>query len=170
VTLAIAATTAGTTNPTLTNLIAAMADTVVPDLDAPVHRRDEPHRDRDRARDAVRADPAAGRRRDHVDVGHVLGAHDARRIGRNSPHSSIVAQAGPTPLTPPMEFAAETAALVAFYGAADPARPFQTLAMSRAIACPENDLWFDDERNLFLLSPASRRRSARPALWRSSSA
>ncbi|HEY6030997.1 MAG TPA: phage tail sheath subtilisin-like domain-containing protein, partial [Gaiellaceae bacterium] len=71
--------------------------------------------------------------------------------GRNSPHSCIVAQSGHTPLTPPMEFAAETAALVAQYGAADPGRPFQTLAYSRAIATPETDQWDPStERNLLL--------------------
>lgn len=79
--------------------------------------------------------------------------------GRNSAFSEIVAQAGPAPLTPPMEFAAEAAALVAYYGAIDPARPFQTLAMSRAIAPAENDLFDATERNLFLfdgISPTKR--------------
>jgi phage tail sheath gpL-like len=70
--------------------------------------------------------------------------------GRNSQHSVIVAQPGATPLTPPMEFAAEVAALVALHGAADPARPFQTLAMTRVMAPAEDDQWSLDERNLML--------------------
>lgn len=71
--------------------------------------------------------------------------------GRNSPHSIIVAQTGHTPLTPPGEFAAEVAALVAQYGAADPGRPFQTLALSRALGTPETDQWDPStERNLLL--------------------
>jgi len=79
-----------------------------------------------------------------------FGAHTSLGDGRNSPHSIIVAQPGASALTPPMEFAAEVAALVALHGAADPARPFQTLAMSRAIAPVETDQWSIEERNLFL--------------------
>jgi phage tail sheath gpL-like len=75
--------------------------------------------------------------------------------GRNSPHSCIVAQAGITPLTPPMEFAAEVAGIVARYGADDPARPFQTLTMSRAIPPAETDLFDLTERNLLLFDGIS---------------
>jgi phage tail sheath gpL-like len=46
---------------------------------------------------------------------------------RNSPHSIIIAQSGPTPVTPPFEFAAAVAAVTATSGSIDPARPFQTL-------------------------------------------
>lgn len=75
--------------------------------------------------------------------------------GRNSKHSVIAGQAGINPLTPPMEFAAEVAALVAFYGNADPARPFQTLALKNALPPAEVD-WFDlTERNLLLFDGIS---------------
>jgi phage tail sheath gpL-like len=68
----------------------------------------------------------------------------------------IMAQPGAVPLTPPMEFAAETAALVALATAqADPARPFQTLAYARAIAPAETDQLDVDERNLFLFDGIS---------------
>jgi phage tail sheath gpL-like len=70
-----------------------------------------------------------------------------------------VAQAGITPLTPPMEFAAEVAGIVARYGADDPARPFQTLAMSRAIPPAETDLFDLTERNLLLFDGISTTRA-----------
>lgn len=77
-------------------------------------------------------------------------AHTSLGDARNSQHSVIVAQPGQSTLTPPMEFAAEVAALVALHGAADPARPFQTLAMSNALAPVATDQWSLNERNLFL--------------------
>lgn len=69
---------------------------------------------------------------------------------RNSPHSVIVAQPGESPLTPAMEFAAEYAAVIARYGAADPARPFQTLPLAHALPPAESDLFTLEERNLLL--------------------
>ncbi len=47
--------------------------------------------------------------------------------GRNSPHVSILCTAGSP--TPPEEWAASTAAVVAFHGNIDPARPFRTLEL-----------------------------------------
>jgi phage tail sheath gpL-like len=79
-----------------------------------------------------------------------FGTHTTLGSARNSPHSVIVAQPGASPLMPPMEFAAEVAAVVAIAAAADPARPFQTLALTRAIAPAETDQWSNEERNLFL--------------------
>src|SRR5574343_102382 len=70
--------------------------------------------------------------------------------GRNSGYSVIAAQPGPTPLTPPMEVAAETAALAALYANQDPARPFQTLAYKRALPPAETALFTNTERNLQL--------------------
>lgn len=70
--------------------------------------------------------------------------------GRNSPHSSIVAQAGKLPLTPPMEYAAEVGAIAAKEGQKDPARPFQTLALVNARPPAESDLFTLEERNLLL--------------------
>ncbi len=158
VSLAITATTTGTTNPVLTNLIAAMADmwfqiiahpytdaTSLTALEAELATRNGPMRQQQ----ALAITSMQG----------TFSAHTSLGGGRNSPHSCIMAQAGPAPLTPPMEFAAEVAALVAFYGAIDPARPLQTLGLTRAIAPAENDLWSLDERNLFLfdgISPTRR--------------
>lgn len=67
--------------------------------------------------------------------------------GRNSQHSVIVAQPGYPVVTPPMEHAAEVAALVARYGAADPARPFQTLALKHSLPPAEGDIFTLEERN-----------------------
>ncbi len=72
--------------------------------------------------------------------------------GRNSQHSVIMAQAGENPLTPPWEYAAETAALIAKYGAIDPARPFQTLQYRNALPPAEIDLFTISERNQLLFS------------------
>jgi phage tail sheath gpL-like len=68
-----------------------------------------------------------------------------------------------------MEFAAEVAGIVALYGAADPARPFQTLAMSRALGTPETDHVVVRTSGTCCCSTASRRRSASPAAACSSS-
>lgn len=71
---------------------------------------------------------------------------------RNSPHSSIVSQAGINPVTPAFEYGAETAAVVAREGTKDPARPFQTLALVNALPIPEGDLFSNEERNQLLFS------------------
>ena len=70
--------------------------------------------------------------------------------GRNNRHSCIQAQPGKNPLTPPSEYAAEHAGLIAFYGAIDPARPFQTLGHTHAVPPADVDLFDNDERNLLL--------------------
>lgn len=140
---------AGTTNPTLTTLIAALADlwfqiwthpytdsTSLTAIETELASRWGPLR----MIDGIAITSASG---SHATL-TTLGA------GRNSKHSVIVAQPGPAPLTPPMEFAAEVAGLVALHGAADPARPFTTLAMSRAIGVAENDQFSFEERNLQL--------------------
>lgn len=146
---AVGSVVVGTTAPSLTNLIAAMADlwfhvwshpytdsTNLGAIETELSTRFGPMR----SQDAIAITSASGSFSTLTTLG---GA-------RNSPHSVIVAQPGPSPLTPPMEFAAEVAALVALYGAADPARPFQTLAMTRAVAPAENAQWSLDERNLLL--------------------
>ena len=69
---------------------------------------------------------------------------------RNSPHNSIMSQAGINPLTPPYAHAAEVAGQVAFYGAQDPARPFQTLPLPRTLPPAHVDRFTDEERNLLL--------------------
>jgi phage tail sheath gpL-like len=140
---------AGTTNPTLTTLIAAMADlwfqiwshpytdaTSLTAIEADLLSRFGPLR----SIDGIAITSASGS----------FGTLSTLGSGRNSQQSVIVAQPGASPLTPPMEFASEVAGLVALYGAADPARPFQTLAMSRALPVVETDQFSDDERNLLL--------------------
>lgn len=69
---------------------------------------------------------------------------------RNSQHSVIVAQPGESPLVLPPEFAASVAAVVARYGTADPARPFQTLSVTDVLSPAEADLFTLAERELNL--------------------
>ncbi|HET9063674.1 MAG TPA: phage tail sheath subtilisin-like domain-containing protein [Candidatus Binatia bacterium] len=146
---AVGSVVAGTTNPTLTSLIAAMADlwfmvwshpytdaTSLTAIETELASRFGPLR----SIDGIAITSASGSFSTLTTLGD----------GRNNQHSVIVAQPGASPLTPPMEFAAEAAGLVALYGAEDPARPFQTLAMSRAVAPAETDQWSLDERNLML--------------------
>lgn len=67
---------------------------------------------------------------------------------RNSPHSCIVsARMSPTS---PWEYAANVGAVVAKAAAADPARPFQTLALPWVKAPAEVDRMTLEERNLLL--------------------
>jgi phage tail sheath gpL-like len=155
---AVGSVVAGTLNPVLTTLIAAMTDMwfqiwTHPYTDATSLTAIETEL-------ATRWGPM--RRQGGLAITSMSGtfsAHTTLGAGRNSAFSEIWAQPGPAPLTPPMEFGAEAAALLAYYGAIDPARPFQTLAMSRAIAPAENDLFDASERNLFLfdgISPTKR--------------
>lgn len=144
----------GTTAPSLTALIAAMADmwfqiwthpytdaTNLAAIEAELATRNGPMRQQQGF--AI------------TSMSGTFSAHTTLGSARNSPHSEIVAQPGPTPLTPPMEFAAEVAGIMAQYGAADPARPFQTLAMKRAIAPAETDTFSPEERNLLLFDGIS---------------
>lgn len=139
----------GTTAPSLTNLIAAMGDTwfqiwAHPYTDATSLSAIE-------AELSSRFGPM--RTIDGIAVTSAAGAFSALTTlgnGRNSQHSVIVAQPGETPLTPPMEFAAEVAAVVARYGAIDPARGFQTLALVNALPPAETNLFTTEERNQLL--------------------
>lgn len=147
--VAMGGTTAGTTNPVLTTLIATMATmwfqvwahpytdaTSLTAIENELASRSGPTR----AIDGLAVTSLSGSFSTYTTLGE----------SRNSQFSSIVAQPGDTPLTPPMEFAAEVAALVAASASADPALPFQTLAMSNAIAVPQTDEFTFSERNLFL--------------------
>jgi phage tail sheath gpL-like len=68
--------------------------------------------------------------------------------GRNSPHSVIFAtNRGPTAA---FEFAAATAAVIAFYGAQDPARPFETLPLTGVLGPAESARFTKQERELLL--------------------
>jgi phage tail sheath gpL-like len=137
---AVGAGTPGTTNPTVTNLIAAMVSmwfqiwthpytdaTTLTALEAELAARGGPMRQQQ----ALAVTSASGTFSTLTSLG----------AGRNSPNSSIWSQTGKVPLTPPMEFAAEVAAVIALAGQADPGRPLQTLALSRALACAETDQW-----------------------------
>jgi phage tail sheath gpL-like len=145
---------AGTTSPTMTNIIAAMADLWFqiwshPYTDATSLTAIETEL-------ALRFGPM--RQQSGLAVSSAVGTFSALSTlgaGRNSPHSIIFAQTGIAPLTPPMEFAAEIAGLMAASGAADPGRPFQTLALSNALGTPETDQWSFDERNLLLFTGIS---------------
>lgn len=68
--------------------------------------------------------------------------------GRNSPHSVVVGM-NLSPTTP-WEYAAAVAGVVAFYGAIDPARPFQTLPVLGVLGPRGTDLWDLGERDLLL--------------------
>lgn len=67
---------------------------------------------------------------------------------RNSPHSVIVGSTGSP--TPPYEYAANVAGVVARHGQIDPARPFQTLTLSHVKPPKEADRFTWQERNLLL--------------------
>jgi len=147
--VAIADVVSGITNPTLTTLIAALGDTWFQILSHPY--TDATSLSAIEAELADRFGPL--RMIDGVAITSASGSHATLVTlgdGRNSPHSVIMAQPGASPLTPPMEFAAETAALIAKSAAADPARPFTTLAYSNALQPAEADLFTALERNLQL--------------------
>lgn len=148
---AVGTVAAGTTNPSLTNLIAAMANmwfqiiahpytdaTSLAAIEAEMALRNGPTR----MQDGLAITSMSG----------TLSAHTTLGTARNSQSSTIVAQPSSSPLTPPMEFAAETAALAAAFGEADPGRPFQTIAYAHAVApaVTASDLFTFDERNLLL--------------------
>lgn len=149
VSLAFVQLASGATDPSLTNLIAAMGDiqfhiiahpytgsTPLGAIEVEMARRFGPMT----MIDGIAITAAQG---SHSTL-TTLGA------ARNSPHSVIVAQDGDPVLTPSMEFAAEVAGIVALYGNADPARPFQTLPLTHSLPPAEADRWTLEERNLLL--------------------
>lgn len=148
-TVVIANGVSGITNPSLTSLIAAMGDiwyniiahpytdaTSLTAIETELHSRFGPMRMIDGL--AITSAPGT------ISTLGTLG------LTRNSQHSCIVSQPGENPVTPPSEFAAEVAATLAYYGAIDPARPFQTLQLTNAKLPAEADLFTDAERNLLL--------------------
>jgi phage tail sheath gpL-like len=157
--VAIVALASGATNPVLTTLIAAMGDTwfniiahpytdatSLTALEAELASRFGPMR----MIDGLAITAGAGSFSTLATLGE----------GRNSAHSVILAQPGINTLTPGMEFAAEAAAIVARAGAADPARPFQTLGFVHAQAPAETDLFTIEERNLLLFDGIATTRAA----------
>lgn len=152
VTLAIVALASGTTNPTLTSLIAALGDSwyqviAFPYTDAT-------------SLTAIENELASrfGAMRMIDGVAFTAKNDTTSGLGtlgdsRNSPHVAIVA-AHHSP-TPPMEYAAAVAAVAAFYGNADPARPFQTLPLAGIVPPAEADRFTLEERNLLLFDGIS---------------
>jgi phage tail sheath gpL-like len=146
----IVAASGGTTNPTLTSGIAALGDnwyqiwshpytdaTSLTAIETELASRTGPMR----MIDGVAITSAAGTQSALGTLGD----------SRNSPHSCIAAQPGKNPVTPPMEYAAAVAGVVALYGAIDPARPFHTLTVLGIAAPTESDRYTFTERNLELL-------------------
>lgn len=147
--VAVVAMASGATNPTLTTLIAAMGDqwfhvvahpytdaTSLTALENEMSSRFGPMR----MIDGVLITSAAGSRSTLGTLGDT----------RNSPHSCIVAQPGNNVVTPPCEFAAAVAGVVAFYANNDPARPLQTLPVLGVLPPADSDCFTLSERNLNL--------------------
>lgn len=146
---AIGGVIAGTTNPTLTTLIANMGDiwfqiiahpytdtTSLTAIENEMASRLLPLR----SIDGVAVTSATGS----------FSALGALGAARNSGSSVIIAQPGSTPLTPPMEFAAEVAGLIAASASNDPAKPLQTLQLTNAVSTGLSNQWTSQERDLFL--------------------
>lgn len=72
--------------------------------------------------------------------------------GRNSKHTTIIAQEGPTPA---FLWAADAAAVISASTSIDQARPYQTLALSNVRAPSESELLNNQERNLLLFDGIS---------------
>jgi phage tail sheath gpL-like len=147
--LAFVAMAAGATNPLLTTLIATLGDawfqiwahgytdaTSLAAIEAELASRFGPMR----MIDGLAITSAVGTQAQLGTIGD----------GRNSPHGCIVAQPGKNPLTPPSEFAAAVAGVVAFHANQDPARPLQTLPIAGVRAPAEADRFTLQERNLEL--------------------
>jgi phage tail sheath gpL-like len=149
VTLAIANVVAGVTNPVLTTLISAMGDTWYNVIAHPYY--DSTSLTALETELSSRFGPT--RMIDGVAFTSSPGTQSALGTlgdSRNSPHSCIVAAPGESPVTQPAEFAAAVAAAAALSAAADPARPFQTLALPGVKAPAEADLFTVSERDLEL--------------------
>jgi phage tail sheath gpL-like len=149
VTVAVVAMASGATNPVLTTLIAAMGDQWY-------HVIAHPYTDAT-SLTAIEGELASRfgptRMIDGVAITSAVGTQatvSAVGDSRNSPHSCIVAQPGKNPLTPPCEFAAAVAAVVAYYAPADPARPLQTLPIAGVLPPAEADRFTTTERDLLL--------------------
>lgn len=150
----IAAGTTGATNPDLAGLIAALGDQW---FQVVAH----PYTD-DGSLDALEAELAsrfsATRMIDAVAITSAAGSQATLATlgdGRNSPHSLIIVQPGDNPVTPPAEYAAAVAGVVAYYAQIDPARPFQTLPVRGVLPPADADLFTRNERNLLLLDGIS---------------
>lgn len=152
VSLAITDMASGATNPTLTSLISAMGDSWF-------HILAHPYVD-STSLTAIENEMSSRfgpmRMIDGVAFTAKTGSQSTVSTladARNSPHSCIVAtNASPTP---PGEYAAHVAGVVAYYGNPDPARPFQTLPLTWVKAPVESSRFTISERNLLLGDGAS---------------
>lgn len=146
---ALGSVVAGTTNPTLTTLIANMNEqwwqiwthpytdaTSLTAIETELISRAGPLRQID----GVAISAAAG----SFSTLSTLGS------GRNVQYSTIFSEPGINPLTPPMEAAAASAAQVAASAANDPAKPFQTLPLAGVLPPATIDLFDNTERDLLL--------------------
>ncbi len=149
VSLTIVQTTGGTSNPSLTALIAEMGDQwwqimVHPYTDAvsltALENELMSRTGATRMIDGVAFTSAVGS----------VGTLAALGNTRNSEHSVILSQPGETPLTPPMEFSAEYAGVVVISVQAQANRPLHRIPLTNAIAPAESDLFTLDEQNLLL--------------------
>lgn len=147
ITVDVAAMSSGATNPLLTSLIANMGDTwyhVIANpftdatsltaLETEMASRSGPMRMIDGVVFSAKSDSYA----------NVSALGDSR----NSPYSSIL-RTNDSP-TPPEEYAAHLAGVVAYYAPIDPARPLQTLPLPFVLAPSEVDRDTLQERNLLL--------------------
>lgn len=141
VTLAITPMSGGTSNPPLTNLFAAMGDQefhviVHPYTDAvsltAIENELASRADNIRQIPGVAITSASGS----------VGTLAALGNTRNSEHGGIIAQPGQNPLTPPSEYAAEVAAILADKAALQPNQPWTGLPLNHALA-PETADIFD---------------------------
>jgi hypothetical protein len=136
---------------------------VVPRLDAPVHGRDQPDRHRDRAR--VARGPM--RMIDGVAITSVSGSfstHTTLGLARNSQYSVHLRAAGRDPADAADGVRGRGRRAHRVLRPDDPARPFQTLAMSPRVGPAETDQWSTTTSAISSCSTASRRRSA--SRWR----
>lgn len=147
--VAIVAMASGATNPVLTTLLAALGDTWYQIIAHPYTDATSLT-----ALEAELAD-RYGPMRMIPGVAIASAAGSVSTLGslgdtRNSPHSVLLSQPGASPMTPPAEFAAAVAGVVAFQAPADPARPLQTLEIKGVVAPAEADYFTLQERNLLL--------------------
>lgn len=154
VAVAVVAMASGTTNPVLSTLITALGDNWYQILALPY--KDATSLTAIETEMASRFGPL--RMIDGMAITSAAGTQGTLGTlgdSRNSPHLCIAAQPGKNPVTPPMEFAAAVAGVVALSAADDPGRPFQTLAV-RAVKPPaEADRFTFTERNLELYDGVS---------------
>lgn len=154
ITLSVGAMSGGATNPTLTTLITNMGDnwyniltmpwtdtTSMTAMETELTSRFGPQR---------MIDGYA-----FVSKNDTYSAQSTFGDSRNTKHIACVSQPGDNQINPSYEFSAQTAAVAAYYGSIDPARPFQTLALPTMLAPLEVDRYTMQERNLQLYDGVS---------------